>query len=84
MSQITEAKEEVVDQVFNPTAASLSMDEKEFEQRIKNENWFFRLIYRIRYELWHNSIDHVLLVNLSRSNGKMYLRKPNLFDFGLL
>lgn len=30
MSQITEHKDEVVDEAFNPTAASLGIDEKDF------------------------------------------------------
>jgi hypothetical protein len=84
-SQITEHKDEVVDEAFNPTATSLGMDEEEFERRLKQDklNWFMRLVLRVRYELWHHSIDHVLLVNLSRSKGKLYLKKPSLFDFGL-
>ena len=36
ISQITDHKDEVVDQAFNPTATSLGVDEKQFEQRLRN------------------------------------------------
>ena len=70
---VSEDEESLEDEPFNPTSASLELDEEAFEKRLEEEAWYSALSLRFRYFLWRNYVDHLLLVNLSKSKDQLVL-----------
>lgn len=53
-------------EAFNTTAASLDVEDADFEARLKNETWTTAFGLRLRLFLWRHYVDHLLLIDLTK------------------